>query len=89
MNGNFWRRESSICTADEVQYPRMDPEERLACWAQSHNYKLGEKIGEGSFGKVFKALHKETNQIVAFKFIFKVKLCLSVMLVCSILCFQF
>lgn len=71
MNGNIWRREPYICTADEVQYPRMEPEERLACWALSHNYKLGDKIGEGSFGKVFKALHKETNQIVAFKFIFK------------------
>ncbi|KAL4083985.1 hypothetical protein QTP88_029301 [Uroleucon formosanum] len=71
MNGNFWRRTPSICTPDEIQYPRMEAVERLACWAHGHDYKLGDKIGKGSFGKVFKALHKETNQIVAFKFIFK------------------
>lgn len=72
MNDNVWPRESSICAADEMKYPMMVAEERLAFWAHCNNYQLGEKIGEGSFGKVFKAVNMKNNMLVAFKFIYKV-----------------
>ena len=32
-------------------------------------YRLIKKIGEGSFGKIFLARHKETNQEVAIKLV--------------------
>ncbi|MBQ4845425.1 TOMM system kinase/cyclase fusion protein [Pseudoalteromonas sp. MMG005] len=35
----------------------------------SAHYELIHKIGEGGFGKVFKARHKNTNQFVAIKFL--------------------
>ncbi|WP_105169856.1 TOMM system kinase/cyclase fusion protein [Pseudoalteromonas sp. T1lg23B] len=35
----------------------------------SEHYELIHKIGEGGFGKVFKAKHKNTNQLVAIKFL--------------------
>ncbi|WP_083330621.1 MULTISPECIES: TOMM system kinase/cyclase fusion protein [Pseudoalteromonas] len=35
----------------------------------SEHYELIHKIGEGGFGKVFKAKHKNTNQPVAIKFL--------------------
>ena len=35
------------------------------------NYVVIEKIGEGSFGKVYKGRRKYTGQIVAIKFISK------------------
>ncbi|NOU49863.1 TOMM system kinase/cyclase fusion protein [Pseudoalteromonas sp. JBTF-M23] len=35
----------------------------------SEHYELLHKIGEGGFGKVFKAKHKNTNQLVAIKFL--------------------
>lgn len=70
MNENFWRRDSYM--AGELKYPQMVPEDQLASLAHCHNYQLGDKIGEGSFGKVFKAIHTKSNTVVAFKFIFKV-----------------
>lgn len=74
MNGNNRRRESSLCPINEIPYliPNLAGDERLAFWAHCHNYQLGDKIGEGSFGKVFKALHIQSNTVVAFKYIFKV-----------------
>jgi len=72
MSENVWPRELSICSADELNFPTMLADERLAYWAHCYNYQLGKKIGEGSFGKVFKALHMTSNTVVAFKFIFKV-----------------
>lgn len=86
MNGNYWRRESSLCPVNEIPYliPTMVPDERLAFWAHCHNYQLGDKIGEGSFGKVFKAFHTKSNTVVAFKFIFKVLsfICLVIIAYC-------
>lgn len=38
----------------------------------SNQYTLLEKLGTGSFGTVFKAIHNETKQIVAIKQIGKV-----------------
>ncbi|CAM4197844.1 TOMM system kinase/cyclase fusion protein [Pseudoalteromonas byunsanensis] len=35
----------------------------------SEHYELIHKIGEGGFGKVFKAKHRNTNQLVAIKFL--------------------
>lgn len=34
-------------------------------------YKLGEKLGEGSYGKVYKAVHHKTKEEVALKYITK------------------
>lgn len=61
--------------AVEMKNPSMVVDERLAFWANSHNYQLCAMIGEGSFGKVFKAVHRTSNSVVAVKFIFKVKRC--------------
>lgn len=36
------------------------------------NYKILHLIGEGSFGKVFKAAEKETDNVVALKILIKV-----------------
>lgn len=71
-NGKAWRRDSFM--ADEMKqiYPRIVPEDQLVSLAHCHSYQLGDKIGEGSFGKVFKAIHTKSNTVVAFKFIFKV-----------------
>ena len=33
------------------------------------DYTMGEEIGEGGFGKVFKAIHKVTGNAVAVKYI--------------------
>ena len=38
------------------------------------NYKLGELLGRGSFGKVYKVLHHPTNQLRAMKVINKDKI---------------
>lgn len=37
-------------------------------------YKLGEYVAEGSFGKVYKATHKETGRLAACKMISKLKM---------------
>lgn len=39
------------------------------------NYKILHLIGEGSFGKVFKAAENETNNVVALKILIKVSFC--------------
>ena len=33
------------------------------------DYTMGEEVGEGGFGKVFKAIHKVTGAAVAVKYI--------------------
>lgn len=72
MNCNYQQEESSQYKVDEMDYPIMVADDQLHYWAHCYNYQLGEKIGEGSFGKVFKAMHTKSNMLVAFKFIFKV-----------------
>lgn len=37
------------------------------------NYKILHLIGEGSFGKVFKAAENETQNVVALKILLKVR----------------
>jgi len=32
-----------------------------------YNYKIIDLIGEGTYGKVFKAVHRQTNRVVAIK----------------------
>jgi len=34
---------------------------------QSAKYKLLEQVGNGSFGVVYKAVHKDTGEVVAIK----------------------
>jgi len=48
-----------------------DPRPRDPCPVPSNNpatqYSILEKLGTGSFGVVYKAMHNETKQIVAIK----------------------
>ncbi|PVD29079.1 hypothetical protein C0Q70_11676 [Pomacea canaliculata] len=53
-------KESSL--KDAVPHTRVDGEAMLY-----ENYQVGKKIGEGSFGKVYEARHKETDIFWAIK----------------------
>jgi serine/threonine-protein kinase 24/25/MST4 len=40
---------------------------------QSAKYKLLEQVGNGSFGVVYKAVNKETGEVVAIKEVFSAR----------------
>lgn len=50
----------------------MKLEDRMECFT-FQNYKILHLIGEGSFGKVFKAAENETKNVVALKILIKVR----------------
>ena len=48
--------------------PEMKPKSRSSRGKLSiHDFELGKCKGEGAFGQVFPALHKETKMLVAIK----------------------
>lgn len=51
----------------DIYYVALDGEEFNNC-AILDEYELGEVLGEGGFGQVFQAKHKETKKLVAIKF---------------------
>lgn len=65
-----------IYFGDEDTRQRWMVQFREACAQNefSDQYRMGEYIAEGAFGKVFKAYNKENGQIVAVKQIFKGKM---------------
>lgn len=52
----------------------MDPYNYDDREKDSYNYEVFNLIGEGSFGKVYKARCRRTNRVVAYKVISKVTL---------------
>src|SRR5882762_10857844 len=56
---------SSSHTSDPKSHPRVPYP--IPSNNPSNQYTLLEKLGTGSFGTVYKAMHNETKQIVAIK----------------------
>ena len=53
----------------EVVYVEPNPERSFNYLNILNQYEIINKLGQGGFGKVYKAKHKETEQVVAIKFI--------------------
>ena len=58
-----------------IPHTRIDEES----WINKY-YEVGEKIGQGMFGKVFKVTHKETDEYWAMKVVNKEKVNIHVFL---------
>jgi serine/threonine protein kinase len=72
------RSPSSNTTNSNVEVQRTRPREPFPTPNSNpeSQYTLLEKLGTGSFGTVYKAMHNETKQIVAIKQIGASSLCL-------------
>ncbi|MFQ3218591.1 MAG: serine/threonine protein kinase [Paraglaciecola sp.] len=69
------KQNDPICSKNipEIAFHWAQTEEQIKCHFKILGYTLIEKIGEGGFGIVYKAIHTETKKTVAIKIMFSKK----------------
>ncbi len=70
---SFSRRASSASVGPPIVLSKIPHYRVITPNPLEENYTLGDKLGEGSFGTVFKVIDSRTNETLACKQIYKDK----------------